>query len=142
MARRPAPRFLERPRRLPESEEENLELAELVAAHAALVDEPECVGPGILDAYGRDSLAVARTRHAVAVAEALVLRPALPWRARLADAERRARAHHVDVGHDLRAVRRALEAAGVGGRREPATALTRLAAVESRLDDLDAPRAA
>jgi hypothetical protein len=110
------------------------DVIELVASRTALVDEPECVGPAILDAYGEDARHYQSLRRLAEIQVAREARTQLPVEARLADARRRAKAQHIDVSGKLRVIDGLLKRAAAGGRREPPAELRMLAEVEAQLD--------
>lgn len=123
MPRRPAPRFIARPRQIPDHVADPPDLLDVVRAASSLCDEPEKLGPAILDSQGRDARHFDAVRYAAAIEEAQQARPALSPEARVRDAEARARVQH---RNDLRGELRALgEAVARARRAQPARLVER-----------------
>lgn len=99
-------------------------------------DEPECVGPAIVDAYSESALFWQSLRHAAEVQEAQQSRRLLNAEQRLADVQRRAKQQHVNVSGEVHVLSSMLERAKRGGRNEPPGAVKRLESLEARLDGL------
>lgn len=111
----------------------------------AVPGEPECIGPAILDGYSEAAAFQYSLQHQKAVEDARNLRPQLAAEDRLKDIQRRAKATHCDLSHEIHIMRRDLERARAGGRKTPGRVLSRLERIESVLDCVDAdgfPRAA
>lgn len=136
----PAPRFLARPRQDVPSIDGNPDMVERMREATALCDEPEMIGPAILDPKSdRDRMAKAQAfaLKVQALAEAAEARPELPVRARIMDVRRRAKRHHVDLSHELHILEQALDRAQAGGRRFPGGQEARLGRLEELMDHLD-----
>lgn len=125
----------------PAGVEQHLEVVDLVAARTSIFDEPEAVGPAIVDAYSELARTYDLARHRAEVGELREVRAGLSVGQRIADARHRAKVRHVDVRSELRAVEWLVDRAGRGGRVVPQVALQRLVRVEELLDtraDLEA----
>jgi hypothetical protein len=109
-----------------------------IAGATSLRDEPECVGPAILDPYGEDARKHQQLRHLKAVQEAQARRPQLDPTIRVADIERRAKDRHADLTKDTRLIRMWLDTARNGGRKPPQKALDRIVRLENQLDGVEA----
>jgi hypothetical protein len=99
--------------------------------------EPECIGPAWVEGYAKIADFHRSQQHIKAVAAARVLRPLLAAEDRLRDAERRAKDAHRNLSHEFHVLRKMLERAEKGGRKAPASALTRLERIEASLDGVD-----
>ena len=108
--------------------------ADLVAARAAMCDEPEAVGPAVVDAFTDLARTYDRIRHHADVERARADRETLPVDARIRDAKRRAKLRHADISGEMHAVEKIVERATRGGRPVPPAALDRLRRIEARLD--------
>jgi hypothetical protein len=104
-------------------------------------DEPECIGPAILDSYAEGNEFRFAQQHTADVLAARVLRPLLRAEDRLRDAERRAKyAKRRDLNGEFLALRGMLERelrACIEPKPESAV-VRRLERVEAKLDGLDA----
>lgn len=148
MARGPRPRFLalgqgnghgyvSTPlRELPLVADEP-ETVELIAACTSIRDEPEAIGPAILDDYAAVNRRLHTQQHVRDVLEARDRRPGLPPEARVLDLRRRARCAHVDLSHELHLIGRDLDRARLAGRMPPKRALDRLERLEALLDGVE-----
>jgi hypothetical protein len=110
------------------------------ASHPAfgMRGEPECVGPAILDSYAESARFYESVRHRQAVEAARLARPLLAAEDRIRDAERRAKAAHIDLRSEFRLLRDMVGRDRRGGRSPSAKALGRIERVECRLDGLPA----
>jgi hypothetical protein len=107
---------------------------------ANINDEPECVGPAILDGYAEAADFHRSIQHLHHVEQARQTRKLLSSEQRLIDAERRARQANVNLTREFLVARKMFDQAKRGGRREPAVALRKLETIEAKLDGV--PRAA
>lgn len=113
------------------------EVVEQIAAAVSLTDEPECISPAILDAYGEDARHYQSLRRLAEVQEARAVRATLSAAARLADVRRRAKEQHVNLSGQVKMVASMLDRAEAGGRKEPPAALRTLTVLEAQLDGVD-----
>lgn len=115
------------------------EVVERIAAATRLCDEPEIIGAAIVNGYTELADFQHTLRHQQAVQAARVLRPQLDAEARIRDAERRAKqAHRAKQLHaEFRVMRRMLDQANAGGRKTPASLITKIVRVEMELDGID-----
>lgn len=97
-------------------------------------DEPECVGPAILDGYQESARFYESLRHLRHVEAAQQSRKLLSAEARLRDAQARAKRTQTDLSHEFHICRKMLDRAKAGGRKEPPAAIRVLEKVESTLD--------
>jgi hypothetical protein len=104
----------------------------------AVRDEPECVGPAILDSYAESAAFRFSQQHAVDVALAQQTRQHLAADDRVRDIQRRAKYAHVDMSHEVHLMHRDIERAKAGNRKPPARVLERLQGLESLLDGIAA----
>lgn len=100
-------------------------------------DEPECVGPAILESYRESARFYESLQHQKAVELARLTRPLLATEDRLRDLDRRAKAARCDLSHELHIMRRDLDRARAGNRREPRRVHDRLERLEHLMDGLD-----
>ena len=103
----------------------------------AVRDEPECIGPAILEDYAQVAMLHRSQQHAVDVACAQQTRPLLPPACRHADLYRRAKAAHVDLTHELHIIDRHITKARFAGRDIPGHVLIRLEGLEALLDGVE-----
>lgn len=131
-----APQFLARPRELYGTEHhvDPPETRKRIHEASALCDEPEKVGPAILDAYGESARYYETLRHQAQVQAAQEARKQLTPEQRLAGVLERAKRQHTDVASETRLIGRLLERAARGGRRAPQTAIDKLTRLEAKLD--------
>ena len=74
-------------------------------------DEPECIGPAILNSYADVNRRIWTQQHVLDVAEAQERRPQLSPVHRLEDVRRRAKDAHVDLSHEIHLVQLAVDKA-------------------------------
>lgn len=110
------------------------ELVSIVATQTCLVDEPEFVGPAILDAYGESARFYESLRHQAEVAAAREARKTLEPEDRVADIKRRAKEKHVNIAGDLAKVEHDLRKARAGGRKNFNGIVRRIERLEAWLD--------
>lgn len=96
--------------------------------HKALREEPECIGPAIVDAYAELGKTFDELRRIAQIEEARVLRQALSLENRMLDARRRAKLQHIDLSHEMHIMDKML------GRGKDAAVVERLEILEARLD--------
>lgn len=142
--RRPAPRHLARPRRLPDKVADPQKVLEAVAAAVQLKDEPECLGPGVADLFGEHARFLHEQRRAAVLASLQASRAGLLPAKRLAECRRRARRLHVDVSGDAHVIEQGITAARRGIRPSDdlpvrPSVMRRLEQLEARLDALVDP---
>lgn len=129
------------PRELPEVADEP-STVERIRDAASIRDEPEAVSSAWANGrpWLRENAKDARRRHTehrtADVGQRRVIRDQLDMEDRMKDAQRRAKRHHVDVSHELHVLGKMLERARNGGRKEPPSAVKRMAKLEARLDEL------
>ena len=144
MPRQPAGRFLgpiglrhSPMRQLPTVRDEQ-DLIDRIKAATSIRDEPECIGPAILDSYAESNAFRHSQQHMADVLAAQQLRPQLKAEDRLKDVHRRAKHAHVDLSHEIRIMERDLEKARKKGEQPKVHTLQRLSRVESLLDGIAA----
>ena len=144
MPRQPAGRFLgpiglrhSPMRQLPTVRDEQ-DLIDRIKAATSIRDEPECIGPAILDSYAESNAFRHTQQHMADVLAAQQLRPQLKAEDRLKDVHRRAKHAHVDLSHEIGIMERDLEKARRQGQPPKVHTLHRLARVESLLDGIAA----
>lgn len=94
----------------------------------AMRDEPECVGPAIVNAQTELAEKYNALRHAAWVAQAQEDRAKLSVPHRIADVRRRAKARHIDMAHELHVTLKMYE------RGNEAAARARVEGLEAQLD--------
>lgn len=104
----------------------------------AVHNEPECVGPAILDGYAEAADFHRSQQHARHVAAMQAVRPLLTADDRVRDIQRRARHAHVDLTHEVHLMRRDIDRAKAGNRKTPKRVLERLEGLEGLLDGIAA----
>jgi hypothetical protein len=104
----------------------------------AVRDEPECIGPAILESYVEVNRRLFTQQHAIDVAKAQQLRPLLDADDRVRDIQRRAKYAHVNLSHEVHIMRRDLERAKAGNRKPPARVIERCERLEGLLDGIAA----
>lgn len=119
-------------------EADSPEVVELIAGATRICDEPECIGPGIVDAYGEDAKFYESQRAIREAAERRQARVLLTAEDRLKTVMENAKRRHIDVSHEAFIMRRDLERARLAGRKEPASVLARLERTEAKVDGLAA----
>jgi hypothetical protein len=120
----------------PDDSPETAAEAKRVAEAAAMCDEPEAVGPAILDAFGESARYYETLRHQANIERARVARQELNVEQRLRGVEERAKRQHINVSGELHVIRSMLERAKSGGRKEPPAAVDRLERIEAVLDGI------
>lgn len=131
-------------RKLPEGLDE-FELADHAARAREATrpeDEPECVGPAIVDGYAELADFQHTLRHKASVEAARQARPLLDAEDRIRDAERRAKHAHRNLSHEFHLLRLMLERAERGGRQTPESAIRKLERIEATLDGVSLKEAA
>lgn len=108
----------------------------------AMRDEPECVGPAIVNGYAELADFQHTLRHKASVEAARQARPLLEAEDRIRDAERRAKHAHRNLSHEFHLLRLMLDRAERGGRRTPESAIRKLARIEATLDGVPLDEAA
>lgn len=104
----------------------------------AMRDEPECVGPAIVEGYSQVADFHRSQQHVASVLEMQQVRPLLQAEDRLADAQRRAKqAHRKDLSGEFLALKHMLAHDRKGGGNPSSSTLARLERAEGRLDGLD-----
>lgn len=121
-------------RKPPLYEQETPETLEKIRDATDVSDEPECVGPAILDGYQESARFYESLRHLAHVEAAQQSRKMLPAEHRLRDAQARAKRTQTDLSHEFHICRKMLDRAKAGGRNEPPAAVKVLEKVEATLD--------
>lgn len=150
MPRKPASRFLapqaragngrgylsQPGRPLPDTPEhpDHPDLVAKIAGATCHCDEPEAVGPAIVDAFTDLARTYDRIRHTAEIENLQQARRLLSMEQRMADVQRRAKRRHADVSGEMHAIKCMLERARKGGRDEPSAAFERIERIEARLD--------
>lgn len=122
--------YLSQPQRQLGKTADPTEVVERIATATSLCDEPEAVGPAVIDAQADLARHYNQLRRAAEIQRARETRRDLTLQDRMADAQRRAKDQRIDVSRDLLTIRKMLARHTV----IPAAALTRMEAVEARLD--------
>ena len=147
MARAPRPRFLApgqgngtgyttRPlRELPLVADEP-DIVERIATATNIRDEPECIGPAIVNGYAEAAAFHRTQQHALEVAEAQARRPDITPENRLKDIQRRAKHSHVNLSREVFTMDQELRRARTGNRKVPGRVLRRMESIEGLLDGL------
>jgi hypothetical protein len=104
----------------------------------AMRNEPECIGPAIVDGYASIASFHRSQQHALHVAEAQLIRPTLPPESRLSDLRRRAKHSRVDMSHELHIIEREVRKAQMRGQDVPQRVVERLEKLEGLLDGIAA----
>lgn len=99
-----------------------------------MVDEPECIGPAIVDAYSESARFFDSARHSLEVEQLREIRRQLSMEQRIAEIRRRAKLQHVNVSTELHALGKMLERARQKGKPDPPAAGRKVEALEGRLD--------
>jgi hypothetical protein len=97
-------------------------------------DEPEGLGPAILETYAQVNRRILTQQHVLEVAEAQERRPELTPQHRLDDVHRRAKHAHVDLSHEIHLVGKAIERARLRDQPVNPRAIERLTRLEALLD--------
>ena len=121
-------------------EQESEETLERIRDAVSINDEPECVGPAILDGYQESARFYESLQHLAHVEAAQQARKLLSAEQRLLDAQSRAKRTHTDFSHEFHICRKMIDRAKAGGRKDPRAAIKVLEKVEAKLDgpvDLD-----
>lgn len=142
--RQPPGRFLgpsglrSRPlRRYPQVKDEQYILDRIKEARDP-ADEPECIGPAILDSYAESNAFRFTQEHQAAVLAAQQLRPLLAAEDRILDIRRRAKHARVDLTHEVDIMNKDLKRAREGNRKPPKRVEDRLVGLEALLDGIAA----
>jgi hypothetical protein len=113
---------------------DDAELLETIASATRHCDEPEAIGPAIVDAITELARTYDRIRYSVEVETAQQARRLLTMEQRMADVQRRAKLRHADVSGEMHVIKAMLERARKGGRVDPSAATERIERIEARLD--------
>jgi hypothetical protein len=105
-------------------------------------DEPECVGPAVLDSYAEVNARILTQHLVLEVAQAQERRPALSPQNRLDTIHQRAKHAHVDLSHPIHLVQKAIDKARLREQPVAAVALVRLEGLEALLDGVSIQRLA
>jgi hypothetical protein len=118
----------------PRTEPPSPETLQTIRDATRLTDEPECVGPSILDSYQESARFYESLRHLAEVEAAQQARRMQTVAQRVRDAQDRAKRTQTDFSHEFHICRKMLERAKAGGRKDPPAALRIIEKIESRLD--------
>ncbi len=117
------------------------DLTDKIRSATAMCDEPEAIGPAIINAQADLARTYDRLRHHATIQQAEQTRRLLKAEHRIADAQRRAKRQHIDVSHEIRIVQKMLDRARRSNRQQapedrqdPPAAIARLERIEARLD--------
>lgn len=111
--------------------------AEEVKDATRFCDEPEMIGPAIVDAYGESAWFYKSLQHQADVEAAQQARKFLTAEQRLADVQSRAKRKQVaDLKPEFQAMRAMLDRARRGGRQDPPAVTRKLERIEAKLDGL------
>jgi hypothetical protein len=116
--------------------------AETVRDATTIRDEPEMVGPAILESYAQVNRRILTQQYILDVAEAQERRPELTPQNRLDTVYQRAKHAHVDMSHEIHLVQKAIDKARLRGQPVKPTALERLTGLEALLDGVSIRRLA
>jgi hypothetical protein len=114
------------------------ELVDRIRDAATLRDEPEMIGPAILDSYAESNAFKHTQQHQADVLAAQQIRPALKAEDRLKDIYRRAKHARVDLSHEIGIMERDLDKARKRGDEPKVHTLHRLTNLEGLLDGIAA----
>lgn len=109
------------------------EAVERVAGALRMCDEPECCSEDVVS-YAESAFTADTLRHAAEVEVAQEDRKRLEMEQRIVNAERRARLQHMNLSGEFFLIRKMLDRAQAGGRKEPEGAVRRLEDAEAVLD--------
>lgn len=123
-------------------EEDRLREVELVASHTDPRDEPEGIGPAILESWAEVNRRILTQHHILEVAEAVERRPELTAAHRLETVRQRAKHAHVDMSHPIHLVQLAVDKARLREQPVNPRALERLEGLEALLDGVSIQRLA
>lgn len=110
------------------------DLVDKIASATHYCDEPEAIGPDIVDAQTELARTYDRLRYEAEVELSQQTRKLLTIEQRMADAQRRAKLRHADISGEMHVVKQMLKRARKGGREDPPAALERVERIEARLD--------
>lgn len=120
--------YLGRPDRPYPPVADEAETAARIAEARAICDEPEAIGPAIVDAYAELGRTFDELRRKAQIEQARIARTLLTVEARIRDAQRRAKIQRMDVTSELWLIRKMLI------RGNETAALVRVERLEARLD--------
>jgi hypothetical protein len=112
--------------------------ADRVRDAVSIRDEPESIGPAIVDGYASIANFHRSQQHALDVAAAQNVRPLLKAEDRLKDIRRRARHSHMDLSHETHLLERDLEKYRRRGQQPPQRVFGSLEKLESWIDWVNA----
>lgn len=114
------------------------DLVDRIRDAATLRDEPEMIGPAILDSYAESNAFRFTQQHQADVLAAQALRPTLKAEDRIRDIERRAKHARIDLSHELDIMNRDLTKARARGQDPKPHTLARVERLEATLDSMAA----
>lgn len=114
------------------------DLVDRIKAATSIRDEPECIGPAILDSYAESNAFRHTQQHMADVLAAQRVRPTLAAEDRIKDIRRRAKYAHVDLSHEIGIMTRDLEKARSKDQPPKLHTLHRLTNLEGLLDGIAA----
>lgn len=114
------------------------DVVERISEATDIRDEPECIGPAIVDGYAEVAQFQHSQQHQADVLAAQQVRPLLKAEDRLRDIKRRAKGAHVDLSHEMHIMRRDIEKARLRNQPEPERVRNRLTGLEGLLDGIAA----
>lgn len=110
-------------------------VVERVRAAASLRDEPEAIGPAILDPQGDDAAYLDRLRRDAELQAAILARRALASEDRLREIMRRAKLKRVDVRKEVYVMEAMLERSRRAGQGAPVKLVGHFERAEKRIDE-------
>jgi hypothetical protein len=114
------------------------EMIDRIKAATSIRDEPEVIGPAILNSYAESNAFKHTQQHMADVLAAQQIRPAIEAEDRLKDIHRRAKHARVDLSHEIGIMRRDLDKARQRGAQPKPHTLHRLTNIEGLLDGIAA----
>lgn len=114
------------------------EVVDRIRAATSTRDEPEMLGPAILDSYAESNAFKHAQQHMADVLAAQQIRPLLAAEDRIKDIHRRAKHARVDLSHELGIMNRDLEKARKRGADPKPHTLHRISNLEGLLDGIAA----
>lgn len=110
------------------------EVVARIAEATSLCDEPEMPSKATVDAHAELARTYDRLRYCAELEQARKTRQMLSIEARMADVQRRAKLRGANVSGEMHVVKKMLDRARNGGRKDPPAAFERIERIEYRLD--------
>lgn len=114
------------------------DLIDRIKDATSIRDEPEMIGPAILNSYAESNAFKHSQQHQADVLNAQQIRPQLKAEDRIRDIQRRAKHAHIDLTHEISIMERDLRKARERGHEPKQHTLDRIWRLESTLDGIAA----